>query len=288
MFALNTRTQQALTSGIWVTRFFGWFYMMVSRFAGPGMTVAVAYLILYAIDSHHGLATSIPKPTTFDDLASLCSGVINVTPELVFPGTVVLCLQALTQRRWDHFFLQMIASVAFAALTIILLNAYNNNGITDAFLAGMLLWRAASALFYTVVAEYCSHHTGEQRSLPAAQVQHFEQRITDLAEQVIQTQQANQDQGRFLAQMQADHASAQQEKQHLMTTLEAANLQLVDLTAKLETMTQHITDLQTADRHAGKMQAVHSARSRPAKRTRQQTNVHNVTSIDQARAKHQA
>ena len=49
MFALNTRTQQALTSGIWVTRFFGWFYMMVSRFAGPGMTIAVAYLILYTL-----------------------------------------------------------------------------------------------------------------------------------------------------------------------------------------------------------------------------------------------
>lgn len=146
-------------AGEWVTRSFGWFYMMVSRFAGPIMTVAVGYLIVYAIDSHHGLATMPAHPGMWDDIASFSSGIINVTPELVFPGTVVLSIQSFVRKNWLNGVLQAVASIAFAILTIVLLNAFMNGGINDSFLSGMLLWRAISSLFYTVVAEICSHHT---------------------------------------------------------------------------------------------------------------------------------
>jgi hypothetical protein len=150
---------QAFLSGEWVTRAFAWFYMMVSRFAGPTMTIAVGYLMLYAIDSHHGLATPVAHPSFSDSLAQASSGIINVTPELVFPGTVVLAIRALLRKNWLHASLYGVASVMFAALTILLLDAFMTGGITDSFLSGMLLWRAISALSYTVVAEVCSHHT---------------------------------------------------------------------------------------------------------------------------------
>jgi hypothetical protein len=174
---------QAFLSGEWVTRAFAWFYMMVSRFAGPTMTIAVGYLMLYAIDSHHGLAAPVAHPSFSDSLAQAASGIINVTPELVFPGTVVLAIRALLCKNWLHASLYGVASVMFAALTILLLDAFMTGRITDSFLSGMLLWRAISALSYTVVAEVCSHHGGEGQ--PSVQQQQNQQtRLDDLTVQV--------------------------------------------------------------------------------------------------------
>jgi hypothetical protein len=146
------------------------------------MTIAVGYLILYAIDSHHGLAAAVKAPGVWDSLASFSSGVINITPELVFPGTVVLCIQALTRKNWFHGALYAIASVAFAWLTLALLNAYMSNGLDDGFLSGMLLWRAASSLFYTVVAELCSR----QAFSTVESAQHDRQQLGTLHQQVQQ------------------------------------------------------------------------------------------------------
>jgi hypothetical protein len=168
----------AFLAGEWVTCAFAWFYMMVSRFAGPTMTIAVVYLMLYAIDSHHGLTTTVAHPSAWDSLATGASGIINVTPELVFPGKVVLAIRALLRRNWLHASLYALASLLFAVLTIMLLNAFMTDGITDSFLSGMLLWRAISALSYTVVAEVCSHH-GEQSQDVGVQSQ-----LEDLMHQV--------------------------------------------------------------------------------------------------------
>jgi hypothetical protein len=179
----------AFLAGEWVTRAFAWFYMMVSRFAGPTMTIAVGYLMLYAIDSHHGLATPVAHPSAWDGLATGASGIINVTPELVFPGTVVLCIRALLRRNWLHASLYAVASLMFAVLTIMLLNAFMTNGITDSFLSGMLLWRAISALSYTVVAEVCSHH-GEASPDPGVHSQRVQSQLEDLVHQVQSLQSA--------------------------------------------------------------------------------------------------
>src|SRR5579885_2645906 len=174
---------RAFLAGEWVTRTFAWFYMMVSRFAGPTMTIAVGYLMLYAIDSHHGLATPVAHPSAWDSLAVGASDIINVTPELVFPGTVVLAILALLRRNWLHASLYATASLMFAVLTIMLLNAFMTDGITDSFLSGMLLWRAISALSYTVVAEVCSHHT-EPPSDTGGQSQRVQSQLDDLVQQV--------------------------------------------------------------------------------------------------------
>lgn len=168
-----SRVGEALKTGEWVTRSFGWLYMMISRLAGPVMTIAVGYLIVYAIESRHGLATTPTAPTLWDLLASGASDIINVTPELVFPGVVVLCIQAGVQKRWAHSALYGITGAGFAVLTLVLLHAFQTNGMDDAFLAAMLLWRTISALFYTVVAEVCSHHSSVQSSpvQPVVQLQ---------------------------------------------------------------------------------------------------------------------
>ncbi|HLI90503.1 MAG TPA: hypothetical protein VKV37_17580 [Ktedonobacteraceae bacterium] len=174
---------RAFLAGEWVTRTFAWFYMMVSRFAGPTMTIAVGYLMLYAIDSHHGLATPVAHPSAWDSLAVGASGIINVTPELVFPGTVVLAIRALLRRNWLHASLYATASLMFAVLTIMLLNAFMTDGITDSFLSGMLLWRAISALSYTVVAEVCSHH-GEVPPDAGVHSAGVQPQLEDLVQQV--------------------------------------------------------------------------------------------------------
>lgn len=172
---------RAFFSGEWVTRTFGWFYMMVSRFAGPAMTIAVGYLIVYAIDTHNSLASMPKDPNQWDEIASFASGFINVTPELVFPGTVVLSIYAFVQKRWVHGVLNAIASVAFATLTLVLLHAFTTNGINDQFLGAMLLWRAVSALFYTVVAEVCSHGQADVHTVKTVDVL---TRMEEIGEQV--------------------------------------------------------------------------------------------------------
>src|SRR5579884_3304385 len=164
-------------AGKWVTRSFGRVYMMVGHFAVPMMTMAAGYLMLYAIDTHHGLAAPVAHPSVWDSLATAASGIINVTPERVFPGTVGFCMQALLRRQWLHAALYAVVSLMFAVLTIMLLAVFMTGDLTNRFLSGMLLWRAISALSYTVVAEVRSHHQGEERSLPP----HHQARLDELA-----------------------------------------------------------------------------------------------------------
>jgi len=228
---------RAFLAGEWVTRSFAWFYMMVSRFAGPTMTIAVGYLMLYAIDSHHGLATPVLHPSAWDSLAVGASGIINVTPELVFPGTVVLAIRALLRRNWLHASLYALASLMFAVLTIMLLNAFMTDGITDSFLSGMLLWRAISALSYTVVAEVCSHH-GEGDQYSSQQQQNQQARLDALTAQV-----------EHLAAELSHLSTNVQDRLHESATILASNLQ-VQLTSELSALKESLhKDREKLTRH---------------------------------------
>ncbi len=86
-------------------------------------------------------------------------------------------MQALLRRQWLHAALYAVVSLMFAVLTIMLLAVFMTGDLTNRFLSGMLLWRAISALSYTVVAEVRSHHQGEERSLPP----HHQARLDELA-----------------------------------------------------------------------------------------------------------
>jgi hypothetical protein len=181
---------RAFLAGEWVTRSFAWVSMMISRFAGPMMTMAVSYLMLYAIDTHHDLSTPVAHPSVWDSLATTASDLLNMTAELVFPGTVGLGIRALVRWNWLHTALYALVSVMFAVLTIRLLAAFMTGGLTNGFLSSMLLWRAVSALSSTMVAEVCSHHEEDQCLPPqhrnridelAAQGEHLADELSQLS-----------------------------------------------------------------------------------------------------------
>lgn len=180
--------------GHWVTHVFEWIFMMISRFAGYLMTLAVGYLIYYAIEYKHSLDAVIKNPGVVDHLASFSNVIINVGPELVFPGVVVLCIRAFTARRWLDGVLYMVTTIAFAILTMVLLNAFMNDGITKDFLSAMLFWRAAAALFYTIVVAYCGGGL-DLRSLLSeldglrGQLDNGQQTVSSLEEQLLRGQQ---------------------------------------------------------------------------------------------------
>jgi hypothetical protein len=151
---------QLVKDGQWITHLFEWIFMYISRLAAYIMTFAVGYMIFYAIESRHALDVAVAHPQFPDMLASLSSEIINVAPELVFPGVVVLCIRSFTARKWLDGWLWLITSIVFATLTMTLLNAFMSGGITKEFLSVMLFWRAGAALFYTVVVAYCGGHGG--------------------------------------------------------------------------------------------------------------------------------
>jgi predicted nucleic acid-binding Zn-ribbon protein len=151
---------EIVREGEWVTHVFEWIFMMVSRFAGYVMTFAVGYLIFYAIEMKRSLDVMPLHPQLADNLATYSNVIINVAPELVFPGVVVLCIRAFTVRRWLDGAAYVVTTIVFVTLTMALLNAFMNNQITKEFLASMLFWRAGAALFYTVVVAYCGGHGG--------------------------------------------------------------------------------------------------------------------------------
>jgi peptidoglycan hydrolase CwlO-like protein len=182
---------QILGDGQWVSHVFEWVFMMVSRFAGYMMTFAIGYLIYYAIETKHSIDAIPVHPGLADNLAVYSNVIINVAPELVFPGVVVMCMRAFAARRWWDGVLYLVTSAAFVILTMVLLNAFMNNGISQSFLAGMLFWRAGAALFYTVVVAYCSGHGGlDLKTLLAEldglreQIESRDSRVTDLEQQL--------------------------------------------------------------------------------------------------------
>jgi predicted nucleic acid-binding Zn-ribbon protein len=225
---------QIVREGQWVTHVFEWVFMMVSRFAGYLMTLAIGYLIYYAIEFKHSLDAVPAHPTLPDTLASCSNVIINVGPELVFPGVVVLCIRAFTARRWLDGALYMITTMAFVVLTMVLLNAFMNNGINKEFLAMMLFWRAFSSLFYTVVAAYCGGHSGldfhsllSELDTLRQQLDSGQQTLSSLREHLSSVQQRASTLGQQLD-------SEQQEMSHLRRRLAAEQQRAASLQAELE------------------------------------------------------
>lgn len=233
-----------LREGQWVSHVFEWVFMMISRFSGYVMTVAVGYLILYAIESRHGLDAVSVHPTFPDQLAIFSNVVINVGPELVFPGVVVLCIKSFTARRWIDGSAYLITTIVFAALTMVLLNAFMNNGIDKNFLATMLFWRAGAALFYTVVVAYCGGHGGlDLRSLLneldtlRTQVDGGQQQASSLHGELERVQQ-------HASTLQQHVERGQQQASSLRGQLEAERQRAADLEAELTTHSTLVASLQ--------------------------------------------
>lgn len=219
---------QILREGEWVTHVFEWIFMMVSRFAGYLMTLAVGYLILYVIETKHSLETISVPPAFSDQVAIFSNAIVNVMPELVFTGVVVLCIRSFTLRRWLDGVLYLVTAVAFAILTMVLLNAFMSGQVTKDFLAVMLFWRAGAALFYTVVVSYCGGHGGMDfrtllRELDTlrGQLDGGRQTVSSLQEQLSSVQQ--------------QLSTEQQEVSRLRRALDAEQKRASELQVELET-----------------------------------------------------
>jgi hypothetical protein len=174
---------EAMKEGHWITHVFEWIFMYISKLAAYIMTFAVGYMIFYAIESKHALDAVIAHPQFPDILASVSSEIINVAPELVFPGVVVLCIRSFTACKWFDGSCWLITSIIFAVLTMTLLNAFMSGGIDKDFLSAMLFWRAGAALFYTVVVALCG----------ASQGLDFKTLLRELAEIRVQLDTKNQE-----------------------------------------------------------------------------------------------
>jgi len=233
-----------LHDGQWVTHVFEWIFMMISRFAGYLMTLAVGYLIYYAIEFKHSLDAVSVHPTFPDQLAILSNVIINVGPELVFPGVVVLCIRSFTTRRWLDGMLYLVTTIAFMILTMVLLNAFMNDGITKDFLSAMLFWRAGAALFYTIVVAYCGSHGGlDFRSLLneldtlRGEVDGGQQTVDTLQEHLSSVQQQ-------ASTLQQQVSSGQQEIANLRGLLDTEQQRTRHLQEELKTGNSSTTTLQ--------------------------------------------
>lgn len=111
------------------------------------------------------------------------------------------------------------------------------------------------------------------------------------AETAKQIEQAYHNQGIMLQNLQNRLTEIGEDRQELTANLETANLQIADLAKKLETANQRLVKLQNAEREPAKsapVQTAQPAKSTPAKSAKQTKDLQNVTSIDEARAKHNA
>jgi hemerythrin-like domain-containing protein len=149
-----------IKTGNWITGFFEWFFSQVSRISGPGMTIAVGYLIIYAMEMHRSTAITYPKPDQWDALAHFADGFVNVAPEIVFPGVAVLGIISAFRREKLNAWLYCSMATVFFILTMVVLHANSDGAITNDFVQQMLLWRAFAAIVYTVVVEICHQNKG--------------------------------------------------------------------------------------------------------------------------------
>jgi len=234
---------QIVREGQWVTHVFEWIFMMVSRFAGYLMTLAVGYLIFYAIETKHSLDAIPAHPQFADQIAIYSNVIINVTPELVFPGVVVLCIRAFTIRRWVDAFAYLITTIAFGILTMVLLNAFMNGQITKDFLATMLFWRAGAALAYTVVVAYCSGHGGldfktllQELDTLRSQLDTGQQTVSTLQEQLSSVQQR-------ASSLQQQVDTGRQELSNLRRQLDAEKQRVFNLQSGLDTGQENANEL---------------------------------------------
>lgn len=219
---------QVVREGQWITHVFEWLFMMVSRLTGYAMTLAIGYLIYYAIEFKHSLDAVIAHPGFADNLASYSNVIINVGPELVFPGVVVLCIRSLTARRWLDGTLYLVTTILFVTLTMVLLNAFMDNQITAGFLAAMLFWRAFASLWYTVVAAYCGGHGGlDLRGLL--------RELDTLREQLDSGQQRVSTLEQHLSTAQQQASSVQHEVSTLRTHLDSSQQRVSSLEQELDT-----------------------------------------------------
>lgn len=131
----------------------------------------------------------------------------------------------------------------------------------------------------------------QERHDMAAKLVNAEMQMKEIESQQMKSIQAYENQGIALENLQTHLANVEGDRNILSANLETANLQIADMAKKLETANQRLVKLQNAEREPAKsapVQTAQPAKSTPAKSAKQTKDLQNVTSIDEARAKHNA
>lgn len=148
-------------TGEWVTGLAEWIFMYVSRSVSFLMTFSVGFTIYYTLDMNRdtNILATLTHPDLWDGIAKFSDGVLNVGPELVFPGTILLAVLAALKpgrsfNKWFPAISYAASGLIFFILTCIVLS---HKGSDENFRHTMFLWRTVASLGYTVVVEINSH-----------------------------------------------------------------------------------------------------------------------------------
>jgi hypothetical protein len=148
----------ALTSLQFITSFFGWFFMLLSRLAEPLMSLSAIYIIICA---------GIPQ-WKLDDVYNIGVAVMIAAPEIILPGAFVLAGQYSERKDKRAGMLYWVAWL-FVALTFFTLADLFIFHLEGAALNALMWGRCAVGISYSILLRVLTHdgHTQETTTRPA-------------------------------------------------------------------------------------------------------------------------
>src|SRR6266568_7354318 len=159
---------QALRELDFLSAFFSWFFMLLTRLAEPLMLLATLYVIAEA-----GVpAIALPA------LHNLAIGIMICAPEIILPGSFVVAARA-----QEHARLLFAICWIFVGLTLLTLISLFVWHFTGTSLAWLMCARCAAAVGYSILMRVMAHG---QQVIQGQVVQQkaVEEQIAALAEQV--------------------------------------------------------------------------------------------------------
>lgn len=206
---------QALKELDFLSAFFSWFFMLLTRLSEPLMLLATLYVVGEA---------GVPA-IAFPALHNLAIGIMITAPEIILPGAFVVAARA-----QEHARLLFMVCWLFVALTLITLISLFVWHFTGASLAWLMCARCGAAVGYSILMRVMSHGQVVQQ---VVQQQEIDERFTQLSEQ-------------FTTHLQVVQSEIVQQVQHMVHSHVAEQVQasqstmLEQATAQLATAMQEI------------------------------------------------
>ena len=162
---------QALKELDFLSAFFSWFFLLLTRLSEPLMLLATLYIVAEA---------GVPA-ITFPALHNLAIGIMITAPEIILPGSFVVASRT-REQGGQHARILFAVCWLFMLLTLITLVSLFVWHLSGTSLAWLMCARCAAAVGYSILMRVMSHgHNQTQRvSVPGITAQ-----IANLAEQVL-------------------------------------------------------------------------------------------------------
>jgi hypothetical protein len=162
---------QALKELDFLSAFFSWFFMLLTRLSEPLMLLATLYVVAEA-----GVpAIALPA------LHNLAIGIMITAPEIILPGSFVVAART-QEQGGQHARVLFAVCWLFVGLTLLTLISLFVWHFTGASLAWLMCARCAAAVGYSILMRVMSH--GHNR-VQMVSVSSMTAQIANLAEQVV-------------------------------------------------------------------------------------------------------